>query len=200
MSMARSGGFVVGSLACVLSAAGALVSDAAAQAAAASNDSAAVTAPATGSPVLDYAHDLERIRDGLAREHRLVWNLDRMPLAMFRVNVEGELPDIETWLGDVRALQVGNVTTPYYHAEFLGMITPKDLQASYTNGEMAQLLATGVAGGLALRGLAGLVSAVKGAVAAGRRTEACREVADSLTGLNAERVKAGLAPVPVPEC
>jgi hypothetical protein len=141
-------------------------------------------------------HDLERIRRGLARGELLNWELPK-DRPVFRVEVEAELPDISTWLGDPRALRGGPFVFPSYHAEFLRMVTPAEATASFTNGELAQVLATGVAGGLALQGIIG---AVKGAIAGARRRAACEEVRESLQQLNMERAAAGLSPVPVPEC
>jgi hypothetical protein len=140
--------------------------------------------------------DLERIREGLARGKPL--DLDLPPgTATFRMEIEGTLPDISTWLGDVRALHAGPVVMSPYHAEFLRMVTPPDIRASLTNGEVAQLLATGVAGGLALRQV---FAALRNALAAGRSVRACDLVRQDLIDLNFSRAREGLPPVNLPIC
>jgi hypothetical protein len=140
--------------------------------------------------------DLERIREGLARGEPLDLDLPA-ETATFRMEIEGTLPDISTWLGDMRALHAGPVVMSPYHAEFLRMVTPPDIRASLTNGEVAQLLATGVAGGLALRQV---FAALGSALAAGRSVRACDLVRQDLIDLNIARARQGLLPVNLPAC
>jgi hypothetical protein len=140
--------------------------------------------------------DLDRIRQALKRSDSLKLDLPE-GTPVFRVDVEGRLPDLRAWLGDPRQLRAGPYAGSPYHQEFLDMVTPPEARASFTNGELAQVLATGLAGGLALRGL---LNAISGAIASGRSREACEEVQRTLEALNQERARAGLAPVSLPGC
>jgi hypothetical protein len=145
-----------------------------------------------------FEPDLERIRRGLERPDVIDIRLPDGARPMFRVDVEGKLPDVWTWLGDPRELTRGGTPrVPSYHEEFLRLVTPEEVRAAYTNGELAQVLATAFAGQLALNAL---VNGVRGAVAGTRQRRACEEVRDSLRQLNDERARAGLPPVHVPEC
>jgi hypothetical protein len=140
--------------------------------------------------------DLNRLRLKLATGGSLKLELPQDD-PTFRVDVEAKLPSIETWLGDLKALHRGPITAPAYHAEFLDMVTPREATASFTSGELLQVLVTGLLGGLAGRALTG---AVKNAVASARDERACGEVRTTLIDLNRERIAAGLDPVPVPMC
>ena len=116
---------------------------------------------------------------------------------MFRVEVQEKLPDVQDWLGDPKRLQVGPTTGSAYHTEFLDMVTPPEARAVFTNSELLQVAATGAAGQLALKAIAG---AIREALKNGRTREACHTVRGTLADLNVERARAGLPPVDVPEC
>ncbi len=146
------------------------------------------------------SHDLPRIRRELARPVSGVeWTLPS-GTPMFRVDIEERLPDFATWLGDPQGLRGGPMSFPSYHDEFLRMVTPPEVGAAYSNGELLQVLATGLAFGFALQQAANAVKAIRNGVASSRAREACEEVAATLADLNLERAKAGLPPVPVPGC
>lgn len=145
----------------------------------------------------DFEYDLERVREELARQGSGVnWNLpDGTPV--FRVDIQKKMPGIEAIIGDVKALQRGPWVSSPYHQEFLDMVTPRDVRNSFTNSELLQVLATGLAGGLALQGI---TSAIKNYVNGSRTREACDAVRTTLLDLNRDRVAAGLEPVFVPGC
>jgi hypothetical protein len=111
--------------------------------------------------------------------------------------VESALPPIEAWLGDVRKLGAGPSVGPSFHQEFLKMVTPSDARASFTSGELLQVLLTGLAGAWAQRAAA---SAITHAVQGERQQTACEEVRGTMLDLNRERIQAGLVPVAVPDC
>jgi hypothetical protein len=151
-------------------------------------------------PGARVSHDLPRIRKELARPvSGIEWALPS-GTPMFRVDIEERLPDIATWLGDPQGLRGGPMSFPSYHDEFLRMVTPPEVGAAYSNGELLQVLATGLAFGFALQQAANAVKAIRSGVASSRSRQACEEVAATLADLNLERAKAGLPPVPVPGC
>jgi hypothetical protein len=168
----------------------------AAQSSSTAGAAAPATAPPTGQPVATFQPDLDRIREGLAKDERLRLDLPR-DLPTYRVDIESKLPPIEAWLGDIRKLGAGPRVGPSFHQEFLNMVTPSDARASFTNGELLQVLATSLAFAW---GQHTLINAIKGAVQSERSQDACAEVRHTLFELNRERVEAGLLPVFVPSC
>lgn len=143
------------------------------------------------------AHDLERIRRGLARGDSILDLSLPEGTPVFRVSIEQKLPGIEAWLGDLKYLRGGPVVGSRTHREFLDMVTPQDAVASFTNGELLQVMLTGLAGGLALRGI---LNSVQSGLASRTERKSCEEVRQALRDLNRDRATAGLGPVPVPQC
>jgi hypothetical protein len=162
----------------------------------AAGGAAAPDAGGSGSEAA-YPYDLEHIREQLSRPSTGIdWELPE-GTPVFRVDIQNRMPGIEAILGDVKALQRGPWVSSPYHQEFLDLVTPPEARASFTNSELLQVLATGLAGGLALQGL---TNAIKSYVRGNRTREACDAVRTTLTELNRDRADAGLAPVYVPEC
>jgi hypothetical protein len=157
--------------------------------------------PADAAPAppdaLKLQHDLERIRRELVRPSRLNPRLPPDFKPMFRVDVQEKFPDIHAWLGEPGELKAPQMSMPSAHAEFLRMVTPSDATASFSNSELLQVLVTGLLGKLALQSI---TTGIRGAIDGNRTREACLEVRQSLIDLNYERLRAGLGPVPVPDC
>jgi hypothetical protein len=141
-------------------------------------------------------YDLDRIREQLARPRTLALALpDDLPT--FHVQIDEEMPGIETWLGDLSELAAGPPVGPAFHQQYLAMTTPPNARAAFTNGELLQVLATSLAGHYAMRGITDFFT---GLVSEARSARACNEVRGTLVDLNQVRARAGLVPVPVPEC
>lgn len=77
------------------------------------------------------------------------------------------------------------------------MVTPPEARASFTNGELLQVLLTGLVGKLAARAVAGKLKSVQQANA---ELAACEEVRLTLLELNVQRQIVGLPPEPVKTC
>jgi hypothetical protein len=157
---------------------------------------AAPSPQSPADPASNLTLDLERIREGLARSVDYRWTLPK-DLPVFRLDIREKLPGIEALIGELEQLRRGPFVASPYHQEFLDLVTPPEARASFTSGELLQVMLTGLAGRLALHGLS---NAIKDAIASGREREACQAVRWTLTDLNREREAAGLSPVHVPAC
>lgn len=152
--------------------------------------------PAPSSTVTEpLAFDLNRVRHGLATRKGIFSR--RRDIPVFRVEITEKMPPLEAWLGDPKKLWRGPFTASPYHQEFLDMVTPPEARASFTSGELLQVLLTGLAGKLAARAVASKLKSVKQASA---ELAACEEVRQTLLDLNAQRALVGLPPEPVRSC
>jgi hypothetical protein len=120
--------------------------------------------------------DLLRIREALEREPIDISS----PLPTFRIEIEEFLLRTRRpWEDDS---PVGrNVRVPVgglWHYEFLNMVTPPEARgaAMYTNGEVAQLLASGLIAGLAMKAVGAVVNDVRNAERNAIREQVRREL------------------------
>lgn len=151
--------------------------------------------PAISDTDQSLPHDLDRIRRGLTtRKGVFVLHRD---VPVFRVEIREKLPGIEAWLGDPKALWRGPFTMSPYHQEFLDMVTPPEARASFTSGELLQILLTGLAGKLAARALDRKLRTLRAESAA---NQACQEVRQTLVDLNIQRQLVGLPAEPLNVC
>lgn len=132
---------------------------------------------------------LERIQRALARPSALRMKSDR---PVFRVEVLGRKPTIMDFLGPdylKGPAPYGGMT----HAEFLNMVTPKDVQgyAAFSNGEAFTVAATSFALQWALQKA---VLKFENAKKEREREAARAEVQDALAALAKARQRAGLPP------
>ena len=106
--------------------------------------------PASPSPTdtpADLPVSLDRIREALERAPQRVIVLPEQP--SFSIVIEGKLPDFEDFVepGELRSFAMPSALS---HQEFLSMVTPTDYRAPFTSGELAQVVATGIAASLAM--------------------------------------------------
>lgn len=136
----------------------------------------------------DLPVSLDRIREALERAPQPVITLPQQP--SFSIVIEGELPQFEDFVqpGELQTFALPNAMS---HQEFLSMVTPSEYRSfsSFTSGELAQVVATGVAGSLAL-------SAVTKALKEGwraRRERSARDEVDAVLEALRERDEAAAA-------
>ena len=151
------------------------------------------TAPAGEDPLRDLPVSLQRIREALERSPTSVLKLPDQPV--FQVVIEGKLPEFQDFVAPGE-LQISAMPVAMTHREFLTMATPEEARsfASFTNGELAQVVATGVAAGLAM-------SAISQAIRSGwhaRREQRAREEVEAVVEALRKRDEATAAPAPPP--
>jgi hypothetical protein len=135
------------------------------------NSGRARASPAPIDPVpADLPVSLDRIREALERAPQPVIVLPEQP--SFSIVIEGKLPNFEDFV-EPGELQSFAMPSALSHQEFLSMVTPTDYRAPFTSGELAQVVATGIAGSLAM-------SAITKAVKEGWRARRERRAQDEV--------------------
>jgi hypothetical protein len=151
------------------------------------------TAPASEDPLPELPVSLQRIREALERSPTSVLKLPDQPV--FQVIIEGKLPEFADFVAPGE-LQINAMPVAMTHREFLTMATPEEARsfASFTNGELAQVVATGVAAGLAM-------SAISQAIRSGWhgwREQRAREEVEAVVEALRQRDEAKASPAPPP--
>jgi hypothetical protein len=141
----------------------------------------------------DWWMSLERIRRELARPdtlRRLTGDDGRI---VFRVEVEGRLPDFGVFIGKDTPLVGPSPWGSMTHSDFLELVTPPVMRqyGAFTNSDLLQVLATSVAGAFALKGAEKAVKAVSGKIDERRSRATQEEIRAILVEL--ERRKAEIA-------
>jgi hypothetical protein len=135
--------------------------------------------------------DLERIRKLLAQQPPLELLPKDRPI--FRISVYEDafrMPDFQAYL---KTLKIPPMAGGPWHHQFLSMVTPKEIAASYTSGENLQMALTGLAWALAMRGGVSAIGHIRNAFydaeVARIRAEIQREL-DALKAVNDAAKKA----------
>jgi hypothetical protein len=147
----------------------------------------------SGEDANDWSESLERIRRELARPDTLRRLAGDDGRVVFRVEVEGQLPDFMAFIGRDQALAGPTPWGSMTHSEFLELVTPPLMRqfGAFTNSDLLQVLATSFASAFALKGAEKAVKAVSGSVDQRRSRATQEEIRQILAEI--ERRKAEIA-------